>query len=93
MDEDRIKGAATNLGGKVQDALGDAIGDSKMQARGKANQLSGDVQNAYGSAKETASDVADTLGSQIDGLMKERPMLALLGAAGVGYVIARLTQR
>ncbi len=29
MDEDRIKGTATNIGGKVKDAAGGLLGDSK----------------------------------------------------------------
>ncbi len=93
MDEDRIKGAATNVGGKVKDAAGGLLGDSKTQAEGKADQVSGELQNAYGSAKDAVREGADTLGTQVDSLMKERPMLALLGAVGVGYVLARLMHR
>lgn len=93
MDEDRIKGSATDIGGKVKDAAGGLLGDNKMQAEGKADQMSGQLQNAYGSAKDTARDAADTLGEQVDSLLKERPMVALLGAAGVGYVLARLMHR
>ncbi|MGI4940103.1 MAG: CsbD family protein, partial [Janthinobacterium lividum] len=37
MDEDRIKGAATNIGGKVKDAVGGLTGDTKTQAEGKAD--------------------------------------------------------
>jgi len=93
MDEDRIKGAATNVGGKVKDAAGGLLGDSKTQAEGKADQVSGELQNAYGSAKDAVREGADTLGTQVDSLMKEQPMLALLGAVGVGYVLARLMHR
>jgi len=90
MDEDRLKGAATNIGGKVKDAAGGLLGDSKTQAEGKADQASGELQNAYGSAKDAVREGADTLGTQVDSLMKERPMVALLGAVGVSYVLARL---
>ncbi len=93
MDEDRIKGAATNIGGKVKDAAGGLLGDSKTQAEGKADRASGQLQNAYGSAKDAVREQADTLGTQLDGLLKERPMTALLGAVGVGYVLARLMHR
>ncbi len=93
MDEDRIKGAATNVGGKVKDAAGGLLGDSKTQAEGKADQVSGELQNAYGSAKDAVREGADTLGTQVDSLMKERPMVALLGAVGVGYVLARPMHR
>ena len=101
MDKDRIKGAATNIGGKAKDAAGGLLGDSKSQsktqsktqAEGKADQASGQVQNAYGSAKDVAREGADTLGTQVDLLMKEQPMAALLGAVAVGYVLARLMHR
>ncbi len=93
MDEDRIKGAATNIGGKVKDATGGLLGDSKTQAEGKADQASGQLQNAFGSAKDAVRDGAETVGEQIDSLMQERPMVALLGAVGVGYVLARLMHR
>jgi len=88
MDGDRIKGATTNLGGKAKDAAGGLLGDSKTQAEAK-----GQLQNAYGSAKDTLREKADTLGTQVDSLTKERPVTALLGAAGVGYVLARLMHR
>lgn len=93
MDEDRIKGAATNMGGKVKDVAGGLLGDSKTQAEGKADRAMGQLQNAYGSAKDTVREGAGTVGAQIDGLLKERPMTALLGAVGVGYALARLMHR
>jgi uncharacterized protein YjbJ (UPF0337 family) len=93
MDQNRIEGAATNIGGKVKDAAGGLMGDSKTQAEGKMDQAKGQMQNTYGQAKDSASDVADTLGSQIDGFLKEKPVMALLSAVGVGYVLARLTHR
>ena len=93
MDEDRIKGSATDIGGKVKDAAGGLLGDNKMRAEGKVDQASGQLQNAYGSAKDALSEGADTLGTQVDSLLKDRPMMALLGAVGIGYVLARLMHR
>jgi len=93
MDDDRIKGAATNIGGKVKDATGGLLGDDKIQAEGKVDQASGQLQNAYGSAKDTVREGADTLGTQVDSFVKEQPLLALFGAVGVGYVLARLMHR
>ena len=93
MDEDRIKGSASDIGGKVKDAAGGLLGDNKLQAEGKADQVSGQLQNAYGSAKDAVSEGAETLGTQVDSLLKERPMVALLGAVGIGYVLARLMHR
>ena len=93
MDEDRIKGAATDFGGKVKDAVGGIGGDAKTQAEGKADQVSGQLQNAYGSAKDGAREAADTLEAQLTSFVKERPLTALLSAAGLGWVLSRLTQR
>ena len=93
MDQDRIKGAATNVGGKVKDAVGSFTGDTKTQAEGKTDQVSGQLQNAYGSAKDSADEVVSTLGTQIDSFIKDKPAMALLSAVGVGYVLARLMHR
>ena len=93
MDEDRIKGAATDFGGKVKDVVGDLTGDAKTQAEGKADQASGQLQNAYGSAKDGAREAADTLEAQVSSFVKERPLIALLSAAGIGWMVSRLMQR
>ena len=93
MDEDRIKGAATDLGGRAKDAIGSLTGDKKTQAEGKADQASGQLQNAYGSAKDGAREAAGTLEEQITSFTKERPVVALLSAAGVGWVLSRLMRR
>ena len=93
MDEDRVKGAATNIGGKVKDAVGSLTDDTKTQAEGKLDQATGQVQNAYGSAKDAVQEGASTMGAQLDSFMSEKPMMALLIAAGVGYLLARVTHR
>ena len=93
MDQDRIEGAATNLGGKAKDAIGGLVGDNKTQAEGKADQVSGQIQNAYGSAKDAVSEQNGSLGEQIDDFMHERPLGALLIAGGVGYLLAFLLHR
>ncbi|MCJ2067200.1 CsbD family protein [Methylobacterium sp. J-088] len=37
MDENRITGAAKELGGKVQGKVGDAIGDRETQGKGRVD--------------------------------------------------------
>jgi len=93
MDEDRMKGAASNIGGKVKDAVGGLTGDTKTQAEGKLDQVTGRAQNAYGSAKDQAREGASTMAAELDNFMSERPMAALLAAVGVGYVLGRLMHR
>lgn len=53
MDEDRIDGAAKNVGGKIKEGFGKLVGDSKIEADGKADQVEGKVQNTWGGAKDT----------------------------------------
>ena len=56
MNEDRVVGTATNLGGKAQEGLGRASGDVRTQAKGVINQAAGTAQDLYGQAKESVSD-------------------------------------
>ena len=93
MDQNRIEGAATNIGGKLKDAVGGLTGDTKTQAEGKMDQVSGQLQNAYGSAKDSAREAAGTMEEQITSFAKERPLMAMLSAAGVGWMLSRLMQR
>ena len=53
MDKDRMKGSATNVGGKVKEGAGKLTGDQKLKAEGKGDQAKGKVQNAVGSIKDT----------------------------------------
>ena len=87
MDENRIKGAARNIGGKLQDTAGDLTGDTETQARGKANEALGTAQNTLGSAIDTAGDWSENLAATA----KERPLLALFAAVSVGYMLRLLT--
>lgn len=93
MDEDRIKGAAGNIGGKLKDAVGGLTGDTQTQAEGKMDQVTGQVQNAYGSAKDMVRDGASSGGSELGRFMSQRPIASLLIAVGVGYVLTRLMHR
>jgi uncharacterized protein YjbJ (UPF0337 family) len=55
-DQDRIEGAAKNIGGKIKEAAGKMTGDSKLKAEGKADQVEGKVQNAVGGVKDSLRD-------------------------------------
>jgi uncharacterized protein YjbJ (UPF0337 family) len=60
-DEDRIDGAAKNIGGKIKEAAGNVTGDEKLKAEGKADQVAGKVQNAVGGVKDAVEDVKDAV--------------------------------
>lgn len=53
IDKDRIVGSAKVVKGNVKEAVGKAIGDAKLEAQGKADQIEGKVQNAVGGIKDT----------------------------------------
>ena len=52
MDKDRIAGAAKEIKGSVKETIGRAVGDAKLQADGRADQVEGKVQNAVGGLKD-----------------------------------------
>ena len=52
MDKDRVIGSAKVAKGKVKEAVGKAVGDSKLEAEGKVDKIEGTVQNAVGGLKD-----------------------------------------
>ena len=58
MDKDRIEGAAKQAGGAIKQAAGKITGDTKLQAEGAADKVSGKVQNAIGGAKDAIRDAS-----------------------------------
>ncbi len=98
MDTDRIKGTAKETFGKAEASVGDAIGDDGTEATGRVRQAAGAAQDVYGQAKDTLEDslanVSDSAGKALHSLSQEvkaRPLIALLIAALIGYVLAQLT--
>jgi len=53
MDKDRISGSAKKIKGAVKQAVGKAVGDSKLESEGRADKIEGKVQNAIGGLKDT----------------------------------------
>jgi uncharacterized protein YjbJ (UPF0337 family) len=56
MDDDRVKGAAKNIGGKIKEGAGKALGDEKLKNEGRADQVGGKVQNTVGGVKDAVRD-------------------------------------
>jgi len=110
MDENRFEGAARKVGGKVEGAVGDLTGDTKMQASGRMDDLGGSAQRTYGQAKDAVRGMAGQVGDQasdygsqmLDQIeeagdylaeqVDQRPITAILVAAGVGFLIALATK-
>jgi uncharacterized protein YjbJ (UPF0337 family) len=52
MNKDQIKGKAKDVGGKIQEGVGKAVGSSEQQAKGLNKQVEGKVQEKVGDAKD-----------------------------------------
>jgi uncharacterized protein YjbJ (UPF0337 family) len=93
MNSDRIEGAAKSAGGKLEEGLGRAAGDVKMQVEGAANQAKGAVQDAYGQVREAATTVrrqARGLEETIRENVETRPYTAVAVALALGWFVGRL---
>jgi uncharacterized protein YjbJ (UPF0337 family) len=53
MDKDRIVGSGKQIKGAVKEAVGKAVGDTKLESEGKADKIEGQIQNAVGGFKDT----------------------------------------
>jgi uncharacterized protein YjbJ (UPF0337 family) len=96
MDEHRITGAATNVGGRVEEGLGRITGDTKSQVKGVIDQAQGKVENLYGQAKDAASGAAEgirkTASSYEDivrNTIEHRPYTAIAIALALGWFVGR----
>lgn len=56
MNKDQIKGKAKDVGGKIQEKVGKAVGSSEQQAKGLANQTEGKVQEKVGDVKDVVTN-------------------------------------
>ena len=49
--ENQVKGAAKQVKGRIQNAVGGITGDTSQQIKGKAKELEGKVQSKIGDAQ------------------------------------------
>ncbi|GLS43613.1 CsbD family protein [Methylobacterium brachythecii] len=56
---DKIKGLANDAVGNVKQGIGNATGNDKLVAEGKAQELKGEAQKNVGDVKDGAKDLAD----------------------------------
>jgi uncharacterized protein YjbJ (UPF0337 family) len=96
MDENRIAGTARDVGGKAQEAFGQATGQTKTEAEGMVNQLKGTAQDLYGQARDNAADVAGAAreaGSSFErslrNTIEQQPYTAVAIALGLGWLLGR----
>jgi uncharacterized protein YjbJ (UPF0337 family) len=86
---DEIQGAVNKAAGKVQSAAGDVLGDTKTSVDGRIREAAGKLQENYGAAAEQVRGFTEELTERIH----ETPLLAVLAAAGLGYLLGRITAR
>jgi uncharacterized protein YjbJ (UPF0337 family) len=53
MNKDRVEGSIRQAKGSVKSAAGKMVGDSKLEAEGKADKAVGKVQNTIGGIKDS----------------------------------------
>ena len=53
VDTDRVTGAAKELAGKAQSAVGDLVGSKNDSVEGRFREAQGSAENLYGQAKDT----------------------------------------
>ena len=52
MNDDQIKGKAKDIGGKIQEKVGEAVGSRQQQSEGLSNQAEGKGQEKVGDVKD-----------------------------------------
>jgi uncharacterized protein YjbJ (UPF0337 family) len=82
VDENAFEGAARDLGGKIQDAVGGLTGDASTQAQGKWNQAAGKPQRTFG---EASDELRDNVTSN--------PLITLAIVGGVCFALGYLARR
>jgi uncharacterized protein YjbJ (UPF0337 family) len=80
---DKLEGDVREMGGRMQEKVGEALGDSRMQGNGLYNQAAGKAQRMWGQAHDATDQVSDTIRAQ--------PLVAAAVALGIGYILGRLT--
>ena len=58
MNKDQVKGAAKDLGGKIQEEAGKLVGNKSQEAKGLAKQVEGKVQKGVGDLKQAVKDAS-----------------------------------
>lgn len=76
---------ASALKGRLKDAVDTFAGESAGPVKAE-----GTAGSAHGPASNAARDQAGGFGGWLQGLVRERPLAALLAAAGIGYSLASI---
>lgn len=87
MDTDRLKGAAQELGGRLQQGYGGLAADRSAQVEGVAREMGGKTKRLYGEAKDQVGDVVDEAEDYARHAIREGSQFVREGAAAVEHSI------
>ena len=90
MDENRLEGSVRNVGGKVQEGVGRATGDTKSKVEGVLNQAAGTAQDLYGQGADVARDTASNLDAWLRNTIETQPYTTAIVALGIGWLLGRM---
>ncbi len=57
MSKDTVAGKLKNIGGKIEQATGEAIGNQNLANKGAADRVKGAAQETWGKTKDAAHDL------------------------------------
>ncbi|GAA0638392.1 CsbD family protein [Brevundimonas lenta] len=100
MTDQRIEGAATEFKGRVQNGLGEATGDSKLQLEGKFNELKGKAANYYGRALDGLDGLVEKAPADVQGharkgldFARRKPLVTTGILAGLAILLTGVGRR
>jgi uncharacterized protein YjbJ (UPF0337 family) len=60
MNKDQVKGRVKEAEGKIKEAAGKLVGNDRLQAKGKVEQILGHAQAKFGDVKEDLRDAKNS---------------------------------
>lgn len=100
MTDEQISGAAAQVQGKTQKALGKLVDDQKLQVEGAYNDAKGRSLEQFGKAMDAIDRLVEKAPASVQPRAREvaaaarqKPLLTTLSAAGVGLLLAGLATR
>ena len=87
MNSDTLSGATSDVGGKLKEGIGGAIGDKSLQSEGVVDQLTGTVQKTFGETKDAVQDGVRPVIDYVRQFSKERPFTAAAVAGVLGIAV------
>jgi uncharacterized protein YjbJ (UPF0337 family) len=90
VDENRLEGSVRNVGGKIQEGVGRATGDTRSRVEGVMNQAAGTAQDLYGQGADVARQTASTFDVWLRNQIETQPYTTAIAALGIGWLLGRM---